>query len=146
MWVPVLKKDPVALVSIGINIISAALCVPTQFPIRATFYRAVILYVVNIFITEIPKWGKSSRRKPLLDKLQVVLFLLGFVLIAIGFVNIATPYSLDSLPQEITLWIWCYFGLSLLMLFISIISNLDVAKTNQATGSTPPVSSLDPTE
>jgi uncharacterized membrane protein len=139
-----LKKDPAALVTIGINIISAALCVPTQFPITATFYRAVILYVINIFVTEIPKWGKISHRKKYVEYIQIILFFLGFILIAIGVVNVATPYSTENLPQQVTNWNWCYFVFSLLMLFLSIISNLEGANIDSSGTNTPPVLSVDP--
>lgn len=140
-----LKRNPVALVTIGINIVSAALCVPTQFPIISTFYRAIILYVINIFVTEIPKWGLNRNNKTFVGTLQDCLFLLGFVLIAIGAVNLTKPYSPDSLPQEISIGIWVYFCLSLLMLLLSIISSLELSSNNVGEKETPPVAGLDTT-
>lgn len=140
-----LKRNPAALVTIGINIVSAALCVPTQFPIISTFYRATMLYVINIFVTEIPKWGSKRNSKTFIDALQDVLFLLGFVLIAIGAVNLTKPYSSDSLPQEISIWIWIYFGLSLLMLLLSIISSLELSSSDDRGKGTPSVVELDTT-
>lgn len=142
-----LKRDGASLVALGANMITAFLCVPTEYPNRSGFYRAVILFIINIFVTEIPKWQNNKKENGVLIKLQSFLFILGLVLISVGFLNMGRPYTIDELPQPPTIGTWIYFGFAMVMLFISIIGNLEAYDTKEEPKKqTPTVSDLDPSK
>lgn len=141
-----IKRDTFVLVNIGMNIIAAALCIPVEFfwavPV---FYRTIILFVVNILISEIPNWKNIPPSKHFFSRLQFSLYILAFVLIAFSVINLAHPTP-DEITLKVKVVMWVHFLGCLLLLFLIIINNLDFSNKDSQISSIPSVRPLTKTE
>ena len=103
------NKQIAALISTGVIIFTTVLCWPGDYTTISSFYRAVVINIASVFISEIPKF-KQSLDNPKLNIAKIILTLAGFAVLAIGIMNTSRPYDANNLPQEFTIWEWIIFG------------------------------------
>lgn len=119
------NKQIAALVSTGVIIFTTVLCWPGDYTTISSFYRAVVINIASVFISEIPKF-KQSLDNPKLNIAKIVLTLTGFVVLAIGIMNTSRPYDSQNLPQTFTNWEWIYFWVSFAVCGVAILNFIDV--------------------
>lgn len=121
------NKQIAALVSTGVIIFTTVLCWPGDYTTISSFYRAVVINIASVFISEIPKF-RQSLDNPKLNIAKIVLTLAGFVVLAIGIMNTSRPYDSKNLPQEFTGWEWFYFLVSFAVCGIAILNFIEVLR------------------
>ena len=119
------NKQIAALVSTGVIIFTTVLCWPGDYTTISSFYRAVVINIASVFISEIPKF-RQSLDNPKLNIAKIVLTLTGFVVLAIGIMNTSRPYDSKNLPQEFTGWEWFYFWVSFAVCGVAILNFIEV--------------------
>lgn len=119
------NKQIAALISTGVIIFTTVLCWPGDYTTISSFYRAVVINIASVFISEIPKF-KQSLANPKLNVAKIILTLAGFAVLAIGIMNTSRPYDANNLPQEFTIWEWIYFWISFAVCGIAILNFIEV--------------------
>lgn len=119
------NKQIAALISTGVIIFTTVLCWPGDYTTISSFYRAVVINIASVFISEIPKF-KQSLDNPKLNIAKIILTLAGFAVLAIGIMNTSRPYDANNLPQEFTIWEWIYFLVSFAVCGIAILNFIEV--------------------
>lgn len=119
------NKQIAALISTGVIIFTTVLCWPGDYTTISSFYRAVVINIASVFISEIPKF-KQSLDNPKLNIAKIILTLAGFAVLAIGIMNTSRPYDANNLPQEFTIWEWIYFWVSFAVCGIAILNFIEV--------------------
>ena len=113
------NKQITALIGIGLVAFSTVLCWPGSFNVSSAFYRAIFINISNLLISELPKFKKDSCQN--LKNIKAALTIFGFILLAVGIMNISSDDSLS-------VWEWVYFWLSVLVCIISIINFVEIMK------------------
>ena len=113
------NKQITALIGIGLVAFSTVLCWPGSFNVSSAFYRAIFINISNLLISELPKFKKDSCQN--LKNIKAALTIFGFILLAVGIMNISSDDSLS-------VWEWVYFWLSVLVCVISIINFVEIMK------------------
>ena len=119
------NKQIAALISTGVIIFTTVLCWPGDYTTISSFYRAVVINIASVFISEIPKF-KQSLDNPKLNIAKIILTLAGFAVLAIGIMNTSRPYDANNLPQEFTIGEWIYFLVSFAVCGIAILNFIEV--------------------
>lgn len=119
------NKQIAALISTGVIIFTTVLCWPGDYTTISSFYRAVVINIASVFISEIPKF-KQSLDNPKLNIAKIILTLAGFAVLAIGIMNTSRPYDANNLPQEFTIWEWIYFWVSFAVCGVAILNFIEV--------------------
>ena len=119
------NKQIAALISTGVIIFTTVLCWPGDYTTISSFYRAVVINIASVFISEIPKF-KQSLDNLKLNIAKIILTLAGFAVLAIGIMNTSRPYDANNLPQEFTIWEWIYFLVSFAVCGIAILNFIEV--------------------
>lgn len=119
------NKQIAALISTGVIIFTTVLCWPGDYTTISSFYRAVVINIASVFISEIPKF-KQSLDNPKLNIAKIILTLAGFAVLAVGIMNTSRPYDANNLPQEFTNWEWTYFWVSFAVCGIAILNFIEV--------------------
>lgn len=115
----VTNKQISALVETGVIAFSTVLCWPGDFSVASAFYRAVLINVACILITEIPKFDYNSNK--VLKYCKLFLALVGFILAGIALLNIRN--NADIRPFEM-----CFFWASVVVCIVSVINLYDIMK------------------
>lgn len=119
------NKQIAALISTGVIIFTTVLCWPGDYTTISSFYRAVVINIASVFISEIPKF-KQSLDNPKLNIAKIILTLAGFAVLAIGIMNTSRPYDANNLPQEFSIWEWIYFWVSFAVCGVAILNFIEV--------------------
>ena len=117
------NKQIMALVGAGVIAFSTVLCWPNSFDVKSAFYKAIFINISNMLISEIPKFKKTSGG--FFKCLKILLTILGFVLMAIGIMNVSSTDALSDGDKV-------YFWMSALVCVISVINFIESMRPKES--------------
>lgn len=122
-----------ALIAAGVVACSTVLCWPGDYDAASALYRAIIINIANVFISEIPKFkdGKNT----ILNVIKSCLIVLGFVLLGIGLIRIQSSNKITAVE-------YIYFFASISVCLVSILNFIECMIFKEPT--IPVVSNHDP--